>query len=356
MARMRQRPPWLILAALLVADLVYGFQQTAITPALPVVQSDLGASREWTSWLLSGYFIVAAVAPLFLGKVADRYGKRRIYLLALGIFTIGSVGAAFSPSIAVLVVCRLVQGAGGAVFPLSFSILRDELPPKRIGAGIGVLTGGFGLGALAGFGIGGLITEFVSWRWVFGAGAIALVLAIMLVWMVVPANSIRTPRRLDTLGALLFGAAIAALIVALTEAPSRGWLSPAVIGLFAVAAAAACGWLVRELHTSEPLMDLRVLASRPVLFTNAASIMSGYSVIGVNILVPFLLSGSDSGAPSMAFGLTAGPLLTGIVLLPRALGQSVGGPLTARISRSVGAGNALAIALALVAAGAAASG
>nr|WP_244954128.1 MFS transporter [Spelaeicoccus albus] len=333
--------------------MVYGFQQTAITPALPVVRHELGASREWTSWLLSGYFIVASVAPLLLGKVADRFGKRRIYLLALAIFTVGSIGAAFAPSIGLLVMWRLVQGAGGAVFPLSFSILRDELPQHRIGPGIGVLTGGFGLGAAAGFGVGGLITEFASWRWVFGVGAIALIVAIGLVWAIVPANSVRTPRRLDTPGALLFGAAIAALIIALTEGPSRGWASPLAIGLFVVAAAAVCAWLLRELRTSDPLMDLTVLASRPVLFTNIVSMVSGYSVIGVNILVPFLLTAPDSGAPDAAFGLTAGPLLTGIVLLPRAFGQSAGGPVTGRISRWIGPGNALAVSLLLAGIGAA---
>lgn len=347
----RRVPPGLILGALLIADMIYGFQQTAITPALPVVRNDLDTSREWTSWLLSGYFIVAAVAPLFLGKAADKYGKRRIYLLALTTFTVGSVGAAAAPSIGLLVGWRLVQGAGGAVFPLSFSILRDELPPHRVGTGIGVLTGGFGLGAVAGFGIGGLITEFASWRWVFGIGAIALVFAIALVWLVVPATRNRTPRGLDTPGALLFGSAIAALIVALTEGPSRGWGSPVVTILFAVTVAAVIGWLLRELKTQDPLMDLRVLASRPVLLTNVVSLFSGYAVIGVNILVPFLLI--SDGKDATEFGLAAGPLLTGVVLLPRALGQSVGGPMTGRLRTLIGSGPALATAMVLAAAGAA---
>ncbi|HET8929058.1 MAG TPA: MFS transporter, partial [Acidimicrobiales bacterium] len=90
-----ERPQWFVtLAGLFLAVTVYGFQQTAITPALPVVQQDLGASREWTTWLLSGYFIVASVTPVFLGKLADRSGKRRIFLVALGVFLVGSVGSA----------------------------------------------------------------------------------------------------------------------------------------------------------------------------------------------------------------------------------------------------------------------
>lgn len=345
----RPTPWWVALVALLIADTVYGFQQTAVTPALVEIQHDLNASREWTTWLFSGYLIVASVTPIFLGKLADRSGKRRVYLAALGVFLLGSVVAATSPSIRVLVLARLVQGAGGAVFPLSFSILRDQLPPGRVRGGIGVLTGGFGLGALAGFGIGGLIAQFLSWRWIFGVGAVALAFGMLLVRFTVPASTVRTPRSLDTPGAVLFGGAMAALIVALTEGPRQGWASPTVLGIFALAVAGAGGWVVRELHTSEPLMDLRVLASRPVLLTNMATLMGGYAVLGVNILLPFLLEGEGTAAPTTAFGLAAGPLLIGVVLLPRALGQSVGGPVTGPLARLLGPAPAFAAGLATVA-------
>jgi MFS family permease len=218
-------PWWLVLVSLLIGDAIYGFQQTAITPALPVVGQAFHASAEWTTWVFSGYLIVASVMPIFLGKVADRAGKRRVYLVALGVFLLGSIIAAAAPSIGVVVIGRLVQGVGGIVFPMSFSMLRDHLPTGRVSAGIGVLTGGFGLGALAGFGLGGAITQFLSWRWVFGLGAAALLLGVGLVRLAVPADSARSRAGLDTPGAALLGAAVAALIVALTEGPGRGWAS-----------------------------------------------------------------------------------------------------------------------------------
>lgn len=332
-----QAPPWwLILASLLIADTVYGFQQTAITPALPVVQQYFDASREWTTWVFSGYLIVASVTPIFLGKVADRFGRRRVFLAALTVFLLGSVAAALAPSIGILVAGRLVQGVGGIVFPLSFSLVRDHLPNHRVRGGIGVLTGGFGLGGLAGFGLGGVITEFANWRWVFGVGVVVLILAAVLVRLTVPAGGPGTHTSLDTPGAVLLGGAIAALIVALTEAPQRGWAAPFVLAMFAVALMAALGWVVRELRTSEPLMDLHVLTSRPVLLTNLASLLGGYAVFSVNILLPFLIEGTGNGAATTAFGLTAGPLLTGIVLLPRAFGQMLGGPATGPLSRAIG--------------------
>ncbi len=338
-------PWWLVLVSLLIGDATYGFQQTAITPALPVVGQAFDASREWTTWVFSGYLIVASVMPIFLGKVADRIGKRRVYLAALAVFWLGSIVAASAPSIAVVVVGRLIQGIGGIVFPLSFSMLRDHLPTGRVSTGIGVLTGGFGLGALLGFGLGGAITQFLSWRWVFGLGAVALVIGVALVRLTVPADSAHSTAGLDTPGAALLGGAVAALIVALTEGPSRGWAAPFVIALFVVSALAATAWAGRELRTPEPLMDLRVLASRTVLLVNGASLLGGFTVFSVNILLPFLLEGQGAGAAYTAFGLAAGPLLTGIVLLPRALGQSAGGPSSSPLSRLLGAAPTFALGL-----------
>ena len=332
----RNPPWWLILTSLLIADTVYGFQQTAVTPALPVVQQYFAASREWTTWVFSGYLIVASVAPIFLGKVADRFGRRRVFLAALTVFLLGSVAAALAPSIQILVAGRLVQGVGGIVFPLSFSLVRDHLPRHRVRGGIGVLTGGFGLGGLAGFGLGGVITQLTNWRWVFGVGVVVLILAAILVRLTVPTTGKRTRTPLDTPGAALLGGAIAALIVALTEAPQQGWTAPFVLAMFGLALVAALGWVRRELRTSAPLMDLHVLTSRRVLLTNVASLLGGYAVFSVNILVPFLLAEAGTNTAYTAFGLSAGPLLTGIVLLPRALGQMFGGPATGPLSRLFG--------------------
>lgn len=340
---------------LLLADVVYGFQQTAVTPALPTVQADLHTNPAWTTWLFSGYFIVAAVAPVFLGKLADRSGKRRVFLGALIVFGIGSIIAAAAPSIEVLVIARVIQGAGGIVLPLTFAILRDHVTGEQVGRGIGILTGGFGLGSLAGFTIGGLITQELSWRWIFIIGAIALGGAILLVRLTVAPATTQVGRRrgLDSPGAALFGAAIAALILALTLGPQDGWSAPTVIALFVITVGAAAGWVTRELHTPEPLMDLRVLSSRPVLLTNLVGMLAGYAVVGVNILVPFMLAGEGTNNAVTFLGLAAGPLLIGIVFVPRGLGQSAGGLLTTRLSYRLGVARTFALGMLFIAAAAA---
>src|SRR5699024_9522835 len=145
------------LIALLIADRVYGLQRTAITPARPTIQRGLNASREWTVWRSSGYLIVACVPPACPGRLGDRIGQRRVYVGALVVCLFGSIGTALAPTISSVVVLRMVQGIGGVVFPLSFAIVTEVLPRARVRSGIGVLTGGFGFGALIGFPFGGLI-------------------------------------------------------------------------------------------------------------------------------------------------------------------------------------------------------
>lgn len=324
------------MASLLLADIVYGFQQSAIAPALPQVKSTFDASQEWTTWVFSGYLIVASVIPIFGGKLADRIGRRRVFLAALITFLAGSITAGVAPSIHVVVIGRLIQGAGGIVFPLSFSILRDHVDQRWVSRGIGILTGGFGFGGLAGFGVGGALAEFAGWRWIFGIGVIALMLGIIMVRLVIPESTRRDTGGLDTVGALVLGIVIAALITAVTEGPRQGWLSLMVVSCFALAIAAAVIWVWHERRTAYPLMDLRVLTSRVVAFTHISSFCGGYAVFSINIVVPFVIQ--DPATPHAVFGLTGGALLTGLVLVPRALGQAIAGPVSGPIAQRIGAG------------------
>ena len=210
--RLRYR---LTLVALLVADITFAFQQTAVIPAFPTIEQDLQAPATWTAWLLSGYLIVATVATPLLGKLGDQQGKRRLLLIALLLFLTGSVGAAVSPNIGLLIVFRTVQGVGGAVFPLTFAVVNDEIPDENVSFAIGILTGGFGIGAALGLGLGGFIAAALSWRFIFALGGAAILLSTLLIALLVPHSPVRTGSRLDILGGALFGAALTALLLAL---------------------------------------------------------------------------------------------------------------------------------------------
>jgi hypothetical protein len=326
------------IVALWIAVLGFSFQQTAPIPVFPTIERQLHASATWTTWLLSGYLIVAAVsAPLF-GKLGDRHGRRRMLLCALGVYLVGSLGAAASPDIWALIAFRALQGVGGSVFPLALAIARDELGDDQIGRGIGALTGAFGVGAILSFGLSGLLTSAVSWRLVFIAGAVTVAISLLAVARFVPVSESRTQHALDLPGVLLLGGALASLIIAITIAPTSGWVGvqTGIAALAFVLLAAAWGW--RELATDEPLLDLRILGSREILCTNVATFAAGFCVFAIYVLVPHLVQAPSHLPAAVArrvhYGFGAGVVETGLLLVPQAIGLTLAGPPAGIIARA----------------------
>jgi EmrB/QacA subfamily drug resistance transporter len=335
------------LAALVLGTTAFAFQQTAVVPALPTIEAELAAPPRLAAWLLTGYLLVAAVSAPLLGKLGDRYGKRRLILFALACFFFGSVGAALSPSMGWLIAFRLLQGLGGAVFPLAQSVVRDEAPEGAMGTGMGWLTGAFGLGGALGLGLTGVIVELLSWQWVFVAGALLVVLAIALVRWLVPPSPRHGETRLDLAGAALLGAGLALVLIPITEGARWGWLSPPTLGLAGLGLAVLAAWGRREFRSDEPLVDLRALAARPVLYANLTTLLLGYVLFGVLFLVPHLVE-ADGGAVGYGFGANA--IQTGLFLLPSAIGQLVAGPLSGTLARRLPLRTAMAAGLAVLAA------
>ena len=260
----------------------------------------------------------------------------------------GSVGAVFAPSIGWLIAFRSLQGIGGAVFPLSQSVVRDEFPDARVGTGMGWLTSAFGLGGALGLGLAGVLVEALSWRSVFVVGAVVVVLALALVRLLVPLSPVRNEARLDLGGAALLGAGLALVLIPITEGERWGWVSLPTLGLAAAGALALAAWVRHELRIREPLVDLRALAARPVLFANLTTFLLGYVLFGVLFLVPHLVE-APGGSAGYGFGATA--LETGLFLLPNAIGQLLSGPASGWVAERSSQRATLAGGLLLVAAG-----
>ncbi|HZD87157.1 MAG TPA: MFS transporter [Gaiellaceae bacterium] len=313
-------------AALVGADLAFAFQQTAIVPAIPAVQHDLHASQEWSAWLLTGYLVASSVATPLLGKLGDRHGRRRALIASLVGYLLASVGAALSPGIVPLIAFRSLQGLGGAIFPLTLSLARDLLPPEQLGRAVGMLTGSFGAGTAAGFGVSGFVVEALSWRWLFGFGAFVVAVATVGLWRAAEVREQTRPGRLDLPGTLLLAGGLSLELIALTEGVSRGFSSPLVLGGFAVGTLLLAGWAVVDLRVDDPLLDLKVLAEPAVLLTNVTTLALGYVLFGTYFLVPYLLENPGG------HGVSAGPVGAGLYLLPSAAGQAIAGPLAGRLS------------------------
>jgi EmrB/QacA subfamily drug resistance transporter len=340
------------LGILTLAGIAYALQQTMVIPALPTLQHDLHTTTTWVTWVLTVYLLVASVATPLLGRLGDQYGKERLLVVALAIFLIGSTGAAASWNIWSLIAWRALQGAGAAVFPLSYGIIRDEFPREKVGVAIGLVSAVFGIGGGFGIVLSGLIVDNLSWRWLFVVGAANIALALVLVHRFVPESPIKSPSRVDIVGASLLSGGLVAMLVALTEGESWGWTSARILLLFAVAAVLFVVWALAELRVSEPMVDMRMLAIRQVLFTNLTAIVSGFAMFGTFVLVPNFVEiphGLTASVQRMVhFGFDASVTKAGLYLLPSSFALLFAGPVAGLIGRRIGSKWPLAAGLGLV--------
>jgi EmrB/QacA subfamily drug resistance transporter len=343
------------LAILTLAGTAFALQQTLVVPALPTFQSEFDASPSWTAWVLTVFLLTASVATPILGKLGDQFGKERLLVISLSIFLAGCLGASLAWNLASLIGFRALSGAGGAVFPLSFSIIRDEFPPEKVKVGIGLLSAVFGVGGGLGIVCSGLIIDHTSWRVLFLAGAIPVAVAIVLVHRFVPESPVKSPGRVDVIGALLLSAGLVAMLVALTEGEGWGWTSTRTLSLGGAAAALLVAWGLVELRVSEPMVDMRMLARRPVLLTNVTTLIAGFAMFGTFVLVPAFVEAPHDLPARLArlvdYGFGASATEAGLFLVPSSITMLIAGPVAGVLGRRYGSKWPLSAGMLLVALG-----
>jgi EmrB/QacA subfamily drug resistance transporter len=341
------------LAILTLAGIAFALQQTMVIPALPTLQRDLHTTTTWVTWVLTVFLLVASVATPILGKLGDQYGKERLLVISLALFFIGSVGCAAAWNIWSLIAWRAVQGAGAAVFPLSYGIIRDEFPREQVGVAIGLVSAVFGIGGGFGIVLSGVIVDHFSWRWLFIVGAVGIGAAVVLVHRFVPESPVKTPSRVDYVGATLLSGGLVSMLIALTEGEQWGWTSSRTLGLAVAAAVLLVAWGVAELHVDVPMVDMRMLARREILFTNMTALISGFAMFGTFVLVPNFVE-MPHGLPesiqrTVHYGFDASATKAGLYLLPSSFALLFAGPFAGLIGRRVGFKWPLAAGMLLVA-------
>jgi EmrB/QacA subfamily drug resistance transporter len=344
----QERQHRVTLAALTFAGTAYALLQTMVVPALPALRDDLHTSTTWVTWVLTGFMLVAAVTTPLIGKLGDQYGKERLLVLSLLALFVGCVLASFAWNIWSLIGARAIQGLGGGLFPLAFAIIKDEFPPEKVGTAVGIVSSVFAVGGGLGLVLAGVFVDYLSWRWMFIVSAIAVGAAVVLVHRFVPESPIKTPSRVDVPGAVLLSVGLAALLVALSEGGAWGWASVRTVAVFGLSAAALAIWVVVEQRVDDPMIDMRMFVRRPVLLTNVAAAVTGFSMFGAFVLLPNFIEASPELA-GYGFGATA--TVTGLYLLPNALTGFAGGPVAGVLGRYVGSKVPLALGLLLGAAG-----
>jgi EmrB/QacA subfamily drug resistance transporter len=313
----------LTLAVLVVSALAYALSQTLVAPALPEIQRQLHTSTTSVTYVLTVYLLTASVATPIMGRLGDMFGKERMLVATLAAFGVGSLVAALSHSIEVLVAGRAIQGVGGAIFPLAFGIIRDEFPRERVAAGIGLISATFGIGGGVGLVLSGIIVDNLSYEWIFWLGVIVVVIAIVATQLFVPESPVKSPSRIDWGGAALLSLGLVALLVGVSEGHDWGWASPAVLALFTGAALVLMIWVAYERRVPAPLVDMGMMRQRAVLTTNLTALLVGFGMFGSFILIPQLVqTPSRSG-----YGFAASVTEAGLYMLPSAAVMLVAGPI-----------------------------
>ena len=266
----RSPDPRLITAVLAFAGMSASFMQTLVVPIQSELPALLGADRSETAWVITATLLSACILTPVSGRLGDLYGKRRMALAALVVLVIGSIVCAFAVDVWTLVVGRALQGAVMGVIPLGISILRDTLHRDRLPGAIALVSATLGIGGALGLPLSALVAENLDWHVLFWMSAGLGVLDIVLVLLVIPVSTLRSPGRFDVVGTIGLAIGLSGILIAVSRGNDAGWTSPAILGsgLGGVAVLLIWGWY--ELRQESPLVDLRVAARPAVLFTNLA--------------------------------------------------------------------------------------
>jgi len=322
----------LLIIFLSLGGLSFAVLQSLVAPALSTIGHDLSASTEDVSWILTAYLLSASVLTPILGRLGDMVGKRRILIIVLVILAAGTLLAALAPNLAVLIVARALQGAAGAVLPLSIGIVRDELPRERVSVTIGLLSAIFGIGAGVGIVAAGPIVQNLNWHWLFWLPLILIAIALVGVIFGMPESPVKKPGHLDLVGTAILTVSLVALLLAISEGESWGWGSFGIIALLALGAVALVVFVLVELRVKEPLIDMRLFKIRGVWTAHFVALVFGFVMFGTFVLVPTLLQ-----LPSIT-GYGFGKTVTeaGLFLLPTVLAMIVLAPIAGILIRRVG--------------------
>src|SRR6201996_2748265 len=253
-----------ILSVLLVAGLAYAILASAVIPALPTIQRDLHTTETGVTWVLTGFLLSASVGTAIIGRLGDMYGKERLLLWTLIVLAAGTLLAAGSGSLAGLIVARAIQGGAGGIFPLAFSIARDEFPRDRVAGSIGLMSSILGVGGGLGLVVGAVISEHLGWHWLFWIPLVVTLIAAACTWRWIPESPIRAPGRVNWLAALVMTIGMSLLLIGIAQTTTWGWGSAKSLGLMVGGFVVLALWVAIEVRSENPLVDMTMMRIRGV--------------------------------------------------------------------------------------------
>ena len=340
---------WKILSLLGIIAIMVMYAETMLIPAIPDIIKDLNISFGMSSWILTAYLISGAVMTPICASLSDIYGRKKILLIVVSIYLIGTTIAYFVSDIATFLIARSIQGIGISMFPIAFSIIRDCFPREKISIGQGVITSMFAAGAAVGFSIGGLIVHNYGWHFTFLTLIPLTVLFILLVWKYIDIRKIEKYKQLnydinkdnaeilstkvDIKGALSLSIAITCFLLALTlfeNNISDSTIQSIIILLFIISLSTIALFIIIERRTDQPLINFKLLSNRTILSANLLILIIGFTHFMIFQSIPILARNPEP----LGFGLDA--VNTGNIQLPFAIIFVLFGPTSGIIISRMG--------------------
>lgn len=319
---------WIALSVTTIGSLMVAIDSTIVILALPNMLQDLHSNLVIMTWVIIGYLLVNTVLQLAFGRMADMFGRVKMYNLGFIIFTAGSVLCGFSLNDTMLIVSRLIQGVGGAMLSANaMAIITEVFPSNERGQAMGINTITWGAGSVLGPVLGGLILAVTSWRWIFlvnlPIGIVGTLAAYILLHDIAP-----NPRgeRFDLIGAIIFTAGLVCLLIGLTGGIGSGWLSPPILALLIGGVVAFIIFAFYERRVPYPMLDLHLFDNRVYGFSVAAALLQSLAIFAVNFLIVFYLQGVRGYSP----------LTAALLILPLPILTSIFGPIGGRMADRLG--------------------
>ncbi|WP_461865148.1 MFS transporter [Thermococcus sp.] len=327
-----------------ILPLLVMYTEAMLTPALPTIQKEFAINPNDVSWILTIYLLVGTVSAAVMGKLGDMYGKKKMFLVALGFYTLGVILNGFAQSYQWLLVSRGIQGLGMAIFPLAFSLVREEFPPEMVPQVQGMISAMFGVGMVIALPLGAYVTQHWGWRWTYHSAAPFVVLMFFLAWKVLKESRYINPGKLDWLGTLLLIVAVVPTLVAVTRAPNVGWTARETLMLFGVAVVGMILLILWERKAENPLIPLNIISARNPAIVNMGIMFAAFGISMMSQANTYIFQMK----PPYGFGKTI--LQSGLLMTPMATVMLIIAPLAGKLMPKIGA-KPLAVTGALIASG-----
>jgi EmrB/QacA subfamily drug resistance transporter len=315
------RSPWVILAVLCLGLFMILLDGTIVNITIPRIQGYFDTNFGNIEWVMNAYILAFAVLLVTLGRFGDLWGRRKLFVGGMVLFTLGSLACGLAPSIYFLIAFRVVQGIGGAaMMPATLSIIASVFPAEKRGAAMGVWGGVSGLASGLGPVLGGIIVQYVtwpsvgdSWRWIFLVNIPVGIIGVILALRLVPESKNPTAvQTLDLPGVGLISASLFCLTFALVEGQQYGWTSGMILGLLAVAIVAFGLFYWREHRVGQPLIDFSLFRSLNFAAGNATGLLLSAAMMGAFFTIPIFLQ-SVLGFSAIKAGLVMAPMSVVII-------------------------------------------